>query len=59
VSRVYPDFLIFCRSHPPFRPGVTVAGILPHVLWAELRYRSGGTAVHSTLFELEPDMWAG
>jgi len=57
--RLYHDFLIFCRSHPPFRPGVTVAGILPHVLWAELRYRSGRKAFHSTLFEVARPMTAG
>jgi len=57
--RLYADFLIFCPSCPPFRKGPTVAGLLPHVLWAELRYRSGRKAFHSTLFELGRPMVAG
>jgi len=51
MSRVYHDLLIFCPECPPFRPGPTVAGLLPHVLWAELR-RRGGTGVRGTLFDL-------
>jgi len=50
---------VFCPRYPPFRKGPTVAGLLPHVLWAELRYRSGRKAFHSTLFELGRDMVAG
>jgi len=41
--KLYHDFLIFCPEHPPFRKGPTVADMLPHVLWAELRFRSGLT----------------
>jgi len=41
--RLYYNFLIFCPRYPPFRKGPTVADMLPHVLWAELRFRSGLT----------------
>jgi len=57
--RTYPNFIIFCPSCPPFRPGPTVAGLLPHVIWAELRYRSGRRALHSTLFEVARPTVAG
>jgi len=51
-GRLYPNFIVFCKRFPPFRAGVTMAGILPHVLWAELRYKGGGRTLHTTLFEI-------
>jgi len=46
--RFYFDFLILCPSHVPFRKGITVEQILPHVLWIERRYLYGGAELYIT-----------